>query len=572
MSIITNASRFFLYGSDNMAKKQVSFGSALWGSTENIARRLLGLPPVATQRHTLGSWAKTGVQRQFIRVMGLERAETLPEGWPVDVFECLDRYTQAKGGRQNLGEGLSVPLLKLNRRSAVVLPSMWIAYLDFESEGANFKGLQAAEEALEDALARECGQQLNIRIMSKPARIEIDNPKPPTVRLADTWPVLAAQGPYNYALGIESTPKGNFVATNRLDNANEFSAAYFGASGSGKTQALMAAVLSLCACTSPDDLAIVLIDPKAIDFTPFAGLPHLAQPIITDAEEGAGAILDVLAEMDRRVKLGDTAAAQKRILLVVDELGDLLMQQKNDAVETALTRLAQKGRAWGFSMFLGSQRAVNESFPRSVQINLPAMIVGRVKSAGEAAFASGQPGCDAHKLPGKGAFMVYEPGADGVRVQSFFVADSNKTDYAKQVGAFVADIRSRWEGKQAHWPTMPTTTPDRINPIASVGPMGRPQGEDLRTMVQEAVRTVLLEMATVREAVKDDSTPVDMAILDTLSDELLEALGVAYTADPTKFSQRRSREIVAQFEGKRRSKEEEKAIHEAFIAYRAGPM
>lgn len=564
-NLITSASRFCLYGSDNMKKNRVSFTSALWGSTENIVRRMIGLPPVSAQRHTLSNWAVTGVQRQVIGFLGLERSETLPAGFPVDVFECLDRWVQAKGGSMKVGDNLTVPLLKLNRRSAVTLPNMWIAYIDFESEGANFKALQ--EEQLEDALARECDQQLNIRIMSKPARIEIDNPNPPMVKLIDKWAALRDMPPLNYVLGIESTPSGNYLTTNRLDNASEFSAAFFGASGSGKTQAMMAAVLSVCANTSPEQLTVIIVDPKAIDFVPFAGLSHLKDGrIITDAAEGAQAVFDVLAEMDRRVKAGDPAAAQRRILLAVDELGDLLMSQKNsDELVTAMTRLAQKGRAWGISMFLGSQRAVNESFPRSVQTNMPAMICLRVRNASEAAFASGLPSSDCHKLPGKGAMQVFEPGAEAVRIQGLFVADSNKPTYAKEIGYFIDDIRAKWSNVI----TETESTTSRIDYNASVEPAGAPPANELRQMIEQAVRTALLDLAPVKPATDEAREPAqpappsadDSSIIDSISNVAFYELRDIFDADPDKFSQRKMREVLEGHEGKRRSTANEKALH-----------
>jgi hypothetical protein len=573
MSMLIKSSRFLLYGSEQMSKKKVSFGSALWGSAENRVRRLLGLPPVSVQRHTLTSWAKTGVQRQVIGWLGLERANALPDGFPVDVFECLDRWVQAKGGSMQIGtDGLKVPLLKLNRKSAVTLSSMWVAYVDFEHESAKWDALKAAEEALEDALSRECGQQLNVRILSKPARIEIDNPKPPMVTFKSQWGdyLDGKVGGLRYTLGVESTPAGDQVIDNRLDNSNEYSCAWFGAAGSGKTQSMTAALLSVCATTSPEELAVIVIDPKGLDF-PVDGIPHLACSVVTDGAKACEIVGEVANILAQRAKSKDRAASRRRILLMVDELG-YLIQSGNAEIADNLTSIAAMGRAWGISLFIGSQRATNEFFPKSIHSNLPAKWVGRVKDSGEAVFASGQAGCDAHKLPGKGAAMLYEP-TGIVRLQSAYIGDANKDNYPEIVGEFISDLQKKWAGKRPHWrlgdPDQPTTDPGDNSDNSGTG------GKPLQAMVEDSVRKVLLEMATIQPATEQpeaqesepDQPEIDTAILDNLPDGVLAALETAYDEAPERFNKSRVREAWQAATGKRPKTEKEDKIFTAFLAY-----
>jgi hypothetical protein len=570
--MLIKSSRFLLYGSENMSKKKVSFGSAAWGSAENRVRRLLGLPPVSVQRHTLRSWAKTGLQRQVIGWLGLERANALPDGFPVDVFDCLDRWVQAKGGSMQIGtDGLKVPLLKLNRKSAVSLSSMWVAYVDFEHESANWKALEAAEEALEDALTRECGQALNIRILSKPARIEIDNPNPPMVTFKSQWAdyLDGKVGSLRYSLGVESTPQGDQVVDNRLDNSNEYSCAWFGAAGSGKTQSMTAALLSVCATTSPEELAVIVIDPKGLDF-PVDGIPHLACQVVTDGSRACEIVQEVANILAQRAKSKDRAASRRRILLMVDELG-YLIQSGNAEIADNLTSIAAMGRAWGISLFIGSQRATNEFFPKSIHSNLPAKWVGRVKDSGEAVFASGQAGCDAHKLPGKGAAMLYEP-TGIVRLQSAYIGDANKDNYPEIVGEFISDLQKKWAGKRPHWrlgdPDQSTADPGDNNDNS--GTSGKP----LQAMIEDAVRKVLTEMATIQPATEQpeaqesepDQPEIDTAILDNLPNSVLTALEAAYNEAPESFSAKLIRRICQEATGKEINGTKAGKIRDAFMA------
>lgn len=581
MSLLIKSSRFLLYGSENMSKKNVTLWSAAWGSVENRIRRLVGLPPVSSGRHTLSSWAKTGLQRRVIRALGLERANALADGWPVDVFECLDRWVQAKGGYMQVGDGLRVPLLKLNRKSAITLSSMWVAYVDFEHESAKWDALKAAEEALEDAISRECGQALNVRILSKPARIEIDNPQPPMITLKSLWPdyLAGAMAGGRYQLGVESTPAGDVVIDNRLENSNEYSCAWFGAAGSGKTQSMTAALLTICATTSPEELSVIVVDPKGLDF-PVDGIPHLACEVVTDQALACNVVLSVADLLATRAKRKDRAASRRRVLLMVDELG-YLIQSGNAEIAEALTSIAAMGRAWGISLFIGSQRATNEFFPKSIHSNLPAKWVGRVKDSGEAVFASGQAGCDAHKLPGKGAAMLYEP-TGVVRLQSAYIGDANRDDYPAVVGAFIKDLQAKWAGKQPHWrlggqAAGVAVADDRgDNDTPSGG-----AGGDLVGMIEDAVRRVLTDMATVTPT--DDTGADDQAddaganvetaaaVVAGLDDDLRQALQSEYQKDPQGFSQRAVRRVWLAQRGKEPNSKKAREIWQAFSTLATNP-
>jgi hypothetical protein len=246
-------------------------------------------------------------------------------------------------------------------------------------------------------------------------------------------------------------------------------------------------------------LSMVVIDPKNLDFSPLAGLPHLAHSgIIADLETAANAIRLVVAEMDRRTAAGKQSVTQKRILLFIDELPDLLDQDRQtdgESLESALVRLLQKGRGVGINVFVCAQQAKKEVVSTRVLENMSWRMVGSVNTYYASAHASGQEGCLAHKLPGKGAFLMYNPEfRTGVRVQSHFVAEPKRSDYADVIGGFVADINERWAGVRPHWqiaqplPVAPVMVQDEL-PIDLSSKPGRPStefdGKFILAVVQE---------------------------------------------------------------------------------------
>ncbi|HSG61611.1 MAG TPA: FtsK/SpoIIIE domain-containing protein [Pseudomonadales bacterium] len=525
MEMVTKLARFALYGSGTYRVTQKpTVGSWAWGMAQNILRKRAGWNAVSAP--TVVDFLRHYVEEWAVEAFNLDTQEALTDGWPVELFRVLDGMVQARGGNATLSDGMSVPCFKLNRKSALVLPNMYIAYIDFENDGCVLDKLIKAEESMEDAIARKLGNQVNLRVLSRPARIEIDRTDAPTIWLASLWQnyLSGKIKPGRYMIGVESRADGQVIHSGSLADPNAFSLAAFGASGSGKTQTILSAMLTAAACTSPAELSIICIDPKAIDFQ-VDGLPHLACDVITDAVEAKDAIIKIVAEMDRRVAKKDSAAQNRRILIVGDELGDLLQVQEGDELEKALVRIGQKGRAWGISMFWGSQRGVNLFFPRSIHTQIPLYWVGAVASKQEAGFASGADDCDAHKLPGKGAAMVYERGKY-VRVQSTFVADSRNKDYRAKVQKFVKDVGAKWDGVQSHY---------RLGQASEV--------DDI-----------------------DAADQIDFDLVNALGDDLLAKLDFAYSTDPTLFNQSMFRRIYYDHNGSRMNTTKEARVYASYVA------
>lgn len=202
-----------------------------------------------------------------------------------------------------------------------------------------------------------------------------------------------------------------------------------GTTGSGKSVCMHALLLSLL--VSGRDVRLALIDPKEVEFTAYAGCKRLwGGKVMTEAAE-AGDMLDGLAaEMDARQKtlaaleaanLADAqakGASLPRVVVVVDELADLLMQRPDS--ETALIRLAQKARAVGIHLVLATQRPGSDTFPGLLRSNVPSRIALSVRSGQESRIILDELG--AEKLLGRGDMLIRLSGrptirAHGVRVE-----------------------------------------------------------------------------------------------------------------------------------------------------------
>jgi S-DNA-T family DNA segregation ATPase FtsK/SpoIIIE len=203
-----------------------------------------------------------------------------------------------------------------------------------------------------------------------------------------------------------------------------------GTTGSGKSVWLTSALISLLLRNTPDDMRLTLVDPKRVELAPFAGLPHLTGPILTEMG-GVGIELRRLVDlMEHRFSLFEAAGVREigsyndqaadgermaRHVLVIDELADLLMQNKT--AEPFLVRLLQKGRAAGIHAILATQRPAANVLTGLIRANVPARVVFAVQSHTDSKVALGYTG--AERLRGQGDGLYQAPGVGGpVRFQA----------------------------------------------------------------------------------------------------------------------------------------------------------
>jgi len=208
-----------------------------------------------------------------------------------------------------------------------------------------------------------------------------------------------------------------------------------GKTGSGKSVAMNAFLVSLLWNNSPEDLRMILIDPKRVELEPYNNLPHLLTPVITEPEKSVSALAWAVAEMNRRYK--DFAASRCRniseyneknpdkkepyIVIVIDELADLMMVAGKD-VEAAICRIAQMARAVGMHLIVATQRPSVDVVTGLIKANLPARIAFRVSSGIDSRVIID--GVGAEDLLGFGD-MLYLDGNSGdlSRIQGLYVAN-----------------------------------------------------------------------------------------------------------------------------------------------------
>jgi len=179
-----------------------------------------------------------------------------------------------------------------------------------------------------------------------------------------------------------------------------------GTTGSGKTEILRCMVASLAYLNRQSECQLLLIDPKGRGLLPFAGLPHLISPPVTNPGDAVALLEDLALEMERRDRLG---VSRPHIVLVIDELADLLMAGGREA-EGPIARLVQRGRAAGVHVIGATQKPSASVISPIIRSNFPMRVVGRVLSAQDAHIAAGIAGSGAQNLLGRGDMLVIAEG------------------------------------------------------------------------------------------------------------------------------------------------------------------
>lgn len=211
-----------------------------------------------------------------------------------------------------------------------------------------------------------------------------------------------------------------------------------GATGSGKSVCINTILMSILYKASPEDVKLMLIDPKVVELSAYNGIPHLLIPVVTEPKKAAYALNWAVNEMERRYKLfaksnvrdltsynakiNDTEEEKlPKIVIVIDELADLMMVAANE-VEDAICRLAQMARAAGMYLIIATQRPSVDVITGTIKANIPSRISFSVSSQIDSRTILDMSG--AEKLLGKGDMLFYPSFySKPVRVQGAFISD-----------------------------------------------------------------------------------------------------------------------------------------------------
>lgn len=283
--------------------------------------------------------------------------------------------------------------------------------------------------------------------------IEVPNKETSAVMLRDlleTQEFKNSQSKISFAAGKDIA--GKAVVT---DIAKMPHLLIAGATGSGKSVCINTLIMSILYKASPDEVKLIMIDPKVVELSVYNGIPHLMIPVVTDPKKAAGALNWAVAEMTRRYQAfaeynvrdmkgynekvsavpevdGVKQLPMPQIVIIVDELADLMMVAPGD-VEEAICRLAQLARAAGIHLVVATQRPSVNVITGLIKANMPSRIAFSVSSGVDSRTIIDMNG--AEKLLGKGDMLFYPSGYQKpARVQGAFVTDKevqSVVDYLK---------------------------------------------------------------------------------------------------------------------------------------------
>lgn len=257
---------------------------------------------------------------------------------------------------------------------------------------------------------------------------------------------VESSSPLTVALGLDISGKPIVTDLRKMPHG-----LIAGATGSGKSVCINTMLVSLLYKAKPEELKLLLIDPKMVELAPYNYIPHLASPVITDVKAATAALKWAVEEMERRYELlahagvrdiskfNQLAEEHERysdklpyIVIVIDELADLMMMAPAD-VEEAISRIAQKARACGIHLLIATQRPSVDVITGLIKANVPTRIAFSVSSQIDSRTVLDISG--AEKLLGKGDMLFLENGTSKpIRLQGTFVSD-------EEIDKVVAHVR-----------------------------------------------------------------------------------------------------------------------------------
>ena len=283
--------------------------------------------------------------------------------------------------------------------------------------------------------------------------LEVPNRERDIVALGDVLNSPAAQrDPHPLAVGLGQSVEGTAVMA-RLDKMPHLLIA--GATGAGKSAEVNAIITSILVRATPAQVLLLLIDPKRVELTPYAGVPHLVRPIVTDAPKAAAALGWVVGEMDARYDAMEAAGVRDiatynlnhpdrpypYLVVIVDELADLMMVAAGigddgleiPKVEDCIVRIGQLARAAGIHLVLATQRPSVDVVTGLIKANIPARLAFATASGTDSRVILDQTGAEKLAGQGDGLFRPSDA-ARPLRIQGAFVTE-------KEIRGIVARCR-----------------------------------------------------------------------------------------------------------------------------------